>query len=151
MPVNLYGPGDNFDPASSHVIPALIRKFIQANRDGRDEVVVWGSGSASREFLYVEDCARGVTLAAQQYDGDEPVNLGSSFEITIGELAAKISHMTGYKGRIVYDSTKPDGQPRRCLDTQRAANYFGFKAQMDLDQGLRKTIDWTMQQRDLFK
>jgi GDP-L-fucose synthase len=151
LPVNLYGPGDNFNPNSSHVIPALIRKFIQANRTGLAEVEVWGSGSASREFLYVEDCARGITLATQQYGGDEPVNLGSSFEITIRDLVTKISLLTGYKGKIVWDPAKPDGQPRRCLDTSRAAKYFGFKAQMDLEQGLRKTIEWTMQQTDLFK
>ena len=142
LPVNLYGPGDNFNPNSSHVIPALIRKFCQAVDTGAGEVVVWGTGSASREFCYVEDAARAVTLATMKYDGAEPVNLGAGFEITIKELAEKISQLTGFTGKLVWDSTKPDGQPRRCLDTSRAKEYFGFEAQMSFDEGLKRTIQW---------
>lgn len=142
LPVNLYGPGDNFDEASSHVIPALIRKFCRAVRLGHDEVVVWGTGRASREFLYVEDCARGIVLAAERYDGADPVNLGAGFEITIRQLAGRIAGMVGFAGRLRWDASKPDGQPRRCLDTTRAAEGFGFRAEVDLDAGLRRTIDW---------
>ena len=145
LPVNLYGPGDNFNPNSSHVIPALIRKFVEAQDRGQSEVVVWGTGAASREFLYVEDAARGIALATQKYESSEPVNLGAGFEITIKDLAAKIQRLVGFDGRIVWDSSKPDGQPRRCLDTQRAANAFGFKAQMAFDEGLRRTIQWWRQ------
>ena len=145
LPVNLYGPGDNFNPNSSHVIPALIRKFVEAQDRGQGEVVVWGTGAASREFLYVEDAARGIALATQKYESSEPVNLGAGFEITIKDLAAKIQRLVGFDGRIVWDSSKPDGQPRRCLDTQRAANAFGFKAQMAFDEGLRRTIQWWRQ------
>jgi len=142
LPVNLYGPGDNFDPASSHVIPALIRKFVEARRQNLPEVTAWGTGSASREFLYVEDCARGISLAAQKYDGADPVNLGAGFEITIKDLAGKIQGLVGYQGKLLWDATKPDGQPRRCLDVTRAAERFGFRAEMTFDEGLRRTIEW---------
>ncbi|MCL2700452.1 MAG: GDP-L-fucose synthase [Phycisphaerae bacterium] len=142
LPVNLYGPGDNFHPASSHVIPALIRKFVEAQERGAGEVEVWGTGSASREFLYVEDCARGIVLATRLYDGDAPMNLGAGFEITIRDLAVKIQHLVGFTGKLVWDTTKPDGQPRRCLDTVRAKDAFGFEARVGFDDGLAKTIDW---------
>jgi GDP-L-fucose synthase len=142
LPVNLYGPGDNFDPASSHVIPALIRKFVEAKRQGLPEVTAWGTGSASREFLYVEDCARGIVQAAQKYDGPDPVNLGAGFEITIKDLADKIRSLVGYQGQLRWDATKPDGQPRRSLDVTRAAESFGFHAEMTFDEGLRRTVEW---------
>lgn len=142
LPVNLYGPRDNFDPASSHVIPALIRKCIEAERDGLEEIVVWGSGSATREFLYVEDAAEGIVRAAEKYNGAEPVNLGAGFEITIRELTEMIVRLSEFRGRIVWDSTKPDGQPRRMLDTQRAEKEFGFRAVVGLEEGLRQTIEW---------
>lgn len=140
LPVNLYGPGDNFDPNTSHVIPALIRKFCHAVDIGAEEVVVWGSGKASREFFYVEDAARGIAMATEHYDSPEPVNLGAGFEITIKELAGKIKELTGFAGRLVWDTSKPDGQPRRCLDTTRASELFGFGAQMSFHEGLRRTI-----------
>jgi GDP-L-fucose synthase len=142
LPANLYGPRDNFDLASSHVIPALIRKFMEAVKENRGEVVVWGTGKASREFLYVEDAAEGILLAAEKYDKPDPVNLGTGKEITISELSSLIAELTGFNGRITYDTTKPDGQPRRCLDTGRAKREFGFEAKTDLRKGLRKTIDW---------
>ena len=142
LPVNLYGPGDNFDLRTSHVIPALIRKFVEARDRGDATVEVWGTGSASREFFYVEDCARGIVLATQDYDGPEPVNLGAGFEITIRDLADKIREMAGFEGDLVWDTTKPDGQPRRCLDTSRAAELFGFEAEVGFDEGLQRTIDW---------
>jgi GDP-L-fucose synthase len=142
LPVNLYGPRDNFDPQSSHVIPALIHKMLEAQEAGADEVVLWGTGQASREFLYVDDCARGILLAAEHYEGAEPVNLGTGQEIRIGELAALIAELVGYEGRLVYDPAKPDGQPRRCLDTRRALEYFGFRAHMDFRSGLLETIRW---------
>ena len=142
LPVNLYGPGDNFHPETSHVIPALIRKFVAAQRRGDAEVVVWGTGRASREFLYVDDCARGILLAAERYDSPDPVNIGAGFEITIRDLAEQIAALTGFRGRLVWDETKPDGQPRRCLDTSRAAEAFGFRAEMTFAAGLRRTIDW---------
>ena len=142
LPVNLYGPGDNFNPQSSHVIPALIRKFVEARDRGESEVVVWGTGQASREFLYVEDCARGIVLATQRYDGADPVNLGAGFEITIRDLAEKIRAITGFAGRLSWDVSKPDGQPRRYLDTSRAKALFGFQAEVGFDEGLRRTIDW---------
>ncbi len=145
LPVNLYGPGDNFNPASSHVIPALVRKFCQAARQGDKQVVVWGTGKASREFLYVEDCAAGIMLAARDYDGPEPVNLGAGFEITIKDLAEKIRLLVGCEGELVWDTSKPDGQPRRCLDVTRARELFGFQARMPFDEGLRRTIDWWRQ------
>jgi GDP-L-fucose synthase len=142
LPVNLYGPGDNFNPASSHVIPALIRKFCQAKLQGDKQVVVWGTGKASREFLYVEDCAAGIMLATRDYDGAEPVNLGAGFEITIKDLAEKIRRLAGYDGELAWDASKPDGQPRRCLDVTRARERFGFQARMAFDEGLRRTIEW---------
>jgi len=142
LPVNLYGPRDNFDPSTSHVIPALIKKCVDAVKKGADSIQVWGTGQASREFLYVEDAAEGVILAAERYDGDEPVNIGAGFEIKIGELVSLIAELTGFKGRIEYDSSKPDGQPRRCLDTKSAEEKFGFKAGTDFRKGLKKTIDW---------
>jgi GDP-L-fucose synthase len=142
MPVNLYGPHDNFDLQSSHVIPALIRKFIEARRGREPHVTVWGSGEVSREFLFVEDCARAIVLAAAHYDGPDPVNLGAGFEITIADLVEKIRALTNYPGNIVWDVSKPDGQPRRRLETSRAEQLFGFKAQIGFDEGLRRTIDW---------
>jgi len=141
LPVNLYGPNDNFDPNSSHVIPALIKKAVEAKERGDDTMEVWGTGSASREFLYVEDAAEGVVLAALNYDGENPVNIGSGMEITIKDLVKTINKIVGFKGKLVWDKTKPDGQPRRCLDTSRAKK-FGFKAKTDFDTGLKKTIDW---------
>ncbi len=142
MPVNLYGPGDNFSPQSSHVIPALIKKCMDAIATGADEIRVWGTGNASREFLYVEDAAEGIALAAERYDKPEPVNLGAGFEITIRELAERIAALTGFSGRIVWDAGKPDGQPRRMLDTSRARSEFGFQARTSFDDGLRRTIEW---------
>jgi GDP-L-fucose synthase len=147
LPVNLYGPGDNFDLRTSHVIPALIRKFIEANRRGDEQVEVWGTGSASREFFYVDDCARGIVQATQQYDCAEPVNLGAGFEITIKDLAEKIKTLTGFAGELVWDTTKPDGQPRRCLDTSRAKERFGFTAEVGFDEGLQQTIQWYSKQK----
>jgi GDP-L-fucose synthase len=142
LPVNLYGPGDNFDPSSSHVIPALIRKCVEAARDRRDEIEVWGSGLATREFLYVDDCAEAVMLASEIYDGAEPVNVGAGFEISIKELAETIARLSGFKGRLRWDSSKPDGQPRRCLNVTRALDTFGFRASTSFERGLRETIDW---------
>ncbi len=141
LPTNLFGPGDNFDPKSSHVIPALIRKFVEAKTQGLNQVVAWGTGSATREFLYVEDAAEGILLAAENYNGDEPVNLGSGFEISIRDLSELIAEMTGYEGKIVWDATKPDGQPRRALDTGRATALFGFNATTDFRVGMARTID----------
>lgn len=142
LPVNLYGPGDNFDLDTSHVIPALIRKFCHAVEIQASSVGVWGTGSASREFFYVEDCACAIIQATEQYDSREPVNLGAGFEITIKDLAEKIGELTGFKGELVWDRSKPDGQPRRQLDVSHAKRCFGFEAQMPLEQGLVKTIDW---------
>jgi GDP-L-fucose synthase len=142
IPVNLYGPGDNFDTASSHVIPALIRKVVDAHDRGDPSVPVWGTGTASREFLYVDDAARGVTLAAATLDSAEPVNLGVGQEMTIRALVERICMLVGYRGTIEWDATKPDGQPRRALDTSRARESFGFAARVSLDDGLRQTIDW---------
>ncbi len=142
LPVNLYGPGDNFDPASSHVIPALIKKFVDAKRAGSRKVEVWGTGKASREFLYVEDAAEGIRLAAERYDGPDPVNLGAGFEITIKDLVAMISGLTGFEGEIIWDATKPDGQPRRMLDVSKAERLFGFKALTPFKAGLEKTVRW---------
>ncbi len=146
LPVNLYGPGDNFDLNTSHVIPALIRKFCEAMDAGNEEVLVWGTGSASREFLYVEDAARAITMAVQKYDGAEPVNLGAGFEITIKALTEKIQHLTGFKGKLTWDTSKPDGQPRRSLDTSKAKELFGFEAEMPFDEGLNRTIQWWREQ-----
>jgi GDP-L-fucose synthase len=142
MPVNLYGPGDNFDPQSSHVIPALIKRVFDATEQGEDHIVVWGTGRATREFLYVEDAARGVILSAERYDKSEPVNLGAGFEISIKDLAELIVKLSGFKGKIVWDTSKPDGQPRRSLDTSRAREEFGFEAQVPFEEGLRRTIEW---------
>ncbi|HSR46405.1 MAG TPA: GDP-L-fucose synthase [Anaerolineales bacterium] len=142
IPVNLYGPGDNFDLETSHVIPALIRKFIEARERGQTEVVLWGDGSPSREFLFVRDAAEGILLGAERYNGPEPVNLGAGREVVIRDLAAKIAQMTGYQGAIRWDTSRPNGQPRRALNTERAERLFGFRASIDLDQGLRETIEW---------
>ena len=147
LPVNLYGPGDNFDPETSHVIPALIKKCLDARDAGAAEVVVWGDGSATREFLYVEDAALGIVLASERYDKPEPVNLGSCFEISIRELAQLVAETTAFKGRITWDTAKPNGQPRRKLDTTRAEREFGFKAQVDFREGLRRTVQWYEGQR----
>ena len=145
LPVNLYGPGDNFDPSSSHVIPALIKKCVDAARNRDKQVEVWGTGTATREFLYVEDAAEGIVLATEHYNQSEPVNLGAGFEISIRDLVSLIVEMTGFKGKVVWDQTKPDGQPRRMLDTTRAEKYFGFKAKTAFEEGLKKTIDWYVQ------
>jgi GDP-L-fucose synthase len=142
LPVNLYGPRDNFDPESSHVIPALIRKVIEARDAGRDHIVVWGTGKASREFLYVDDAARAIALATEKYDQPDPVNIGSGREVTIRELAETICEFCAFKGTIRWDSTKPDGQPRRCLDTTRARKAFGFEASTSFRDGLSATIAW---------
>jgi GDP-L-fucose synthase len=142
LPVNLYGPGDNFNPSSSHVIPALIRKCVQARDKGEKEIDVWGDGSPTREFLYVEDAAEGILLATEKYNDSEPVNLGSGVEISIKELTHLIARLTGYTGRFVWDSSKPNGQPRRGLDVNRAQKYFGFRAQMSFEEGLHRTIEW---------
>ena len=147
LPVNLYGPRDNFDPASSHVIPALIRKMVEAVEDGREEVVLWGTGTASREFLYVEDCARAVLLAAEHYDSSEPVNIGTGNEITIRDLASHIASEVGFEGRLTCDPSKPDGQPRRCLDTSRALETFGFRSRVPFEEGLRRTVAWYQETR----
>lgn len=142
LPVNLYGRGDNFDPKSSHVIPALIRRFIDAKKNKEKDVVVWGSGKATREFLYVDDAAEAIVLATEKYDKEDPVNIGSSFEISIKNLAELIKELTGFKGKIIWDDTKPDGQPRRKLDTSKAKKEFGFVAKTDFEEGLKKTIEW---------
>lgn len=147
LPVNLYGPRDNFDLHSSHVIPALIRKCIEAREAGLSEVVVWGDGSPSREFIYAEDAAEGILLASEKYNGAEPVNIGSGFEIRIKDLAGLISRLSGFKGKIVFDPTKPNGQPRRALDVSRAEQEFGFKARVGFEEGLRRTIEWYEQHR----
>jgi GDP-L-fucose synthase len=142
LPVNLYGPGDNFDPTSSHVIPALIKKCVDAVDHGVDYIECWGTGRVSREFIYVDDAAEGILLATEHYNGSDAVNIGSGAEITIKELVEKIASLTGFDGEIRWDSSKPDGQPRRCLDTSRAENLFGFAAQVPFDEGLKKTIEW---------
>jgi len=147
LPVNLYGPNDNFDLESSHVIPALIRKCVDAVESGSKEIVLWGDGSPTREFLYVEDAAEGILLATQDYDKAEPVNLGSGMEISIRDLATKIATMTGFTGEIVWDASKPNGQPRRCLDVTRAEREFGFRAATPFETGLRKTIKWYLSSR----
>lgn len=142
IPVNLYGPGDNFDPGSSHVIPALIKKCVDARERGDPAIEVWGTGSASREFLYVADAAEGIVLAAERYDGADPVNLGTGREITIRDLIGLIVELTGYRGEVVWDASKPDGQPRRALDTSRARERFGFVARTPFEIGLRRTVAW---------
>ena len=142
LPVNLYGPRDNFDPASSHVIPAMIRKYVEANQSGAQEVVMWGDGSPTREFLYVEDAAEGILLATERYNKPEPVNLGAGMEISIRDLANLIARLTGFKGKITWDTSKPNGQPRRSLDVSRAEHEFGFKAKTSFEEGLGRTIEW---------
>jgi GDP-L-fucose synthase len=142
LPVNLYGPGDNFDPDSSHVIPALIKKLVEAVRTGSKSVDVWGTGKASREFIYVDDAARGIALAAERYDKPEPVNIGSGVEISISRLVEIIAKLTGFEGTVNWDKSKPDGQPRRCLDVSRARQEFGFEVEMNFEEGLRRTVDW---------
>ncbi len=147
LPANLYGPGDELDPSRSHVIPAVIKKCVDATREGRQEVEMWGTGKPTREFLYVDDGAEGILLAAERYNKPDPVNLGTGREITIADLVQKIATLTGYTGRIVWNASKPDGQPRRCLNVSRAEKEFGFRARMDFDEGLRRTIDWYLNQR----
>jgi GDP-L-fucose synthase len=142
LPVNLYGPGDNFDPSSSHVIPALIKKFTEAKRENKPSVEVWGTGSASREFLYVDDAARGIILATERYNKSDPVNLGAGMEITIRDLVDLIKELTNYTGDIRWDISKPDGQPKRSLEVSRAEKEFGFKAKMPFREGLQLTIEW---------
>ncbi|MDI6704109.1 MAG: GDP-L-fucose synthase [bacterium] len=142
LQVNLYGPRDNFDPKSSHVIPALIKKCVDAVENGDKEIVVWGTGKPTREFLYVEDAAEGILLAAEKYNRPEPINLGAGFEISIKDLVELIAKLTGYTGKIVWDTSKPDGQPRRCLDITKAEKEFGFKAKTPFEEGLKKTIEW---------
>ena len=147
LPVNLYGPRDNFDPGSSHVIPALIKKCLDAKDAGSHQITVWGTGVATREFLYVEDAAEGILLAAERYDEPEPVNLGAGFEISIRDLVHLIAKVTGFEGTIEWDTTKPDGQPRRCLDTSRATRHFGFRARTLFEDGLRSTVNWYAEHR----
>jgi len=142
LPVNLYGPGDNFDLEQSHVVPALIRKCLEAKESGSAEIVCWGDGTPTREFLYVEDCAEAIVLATEKYEGAEPVNIGAGREISIKELVEQIAAITGFQGHIIWDTSKPNGQPRRCLDTSRAREFFGFTAKTDFRDGLKKTIDW---------
>ena len=146
LPVNMYGPGDNFSAKSSHVIPALIKKFVEAKQQNLPSVTVWGTGRATREFIYVKDAAEGIILAAEKYDKSDPVNIGAGFEISIKDLAEKIKSIVGYEGKIVWDTSKPDGQPRRMLDTSRAKAEFGFTATTDFSQGLSKTIEWYVAQ-----
>jgi GDP-L-fucose synthase len=147
LPVNLYGPGDNFDPRSSHVIPALILKCLDANERGESEIVCWGDGSATREFLYVEDCAEAIVRAAERYDKPDPVNIGAGFEISIKSLVELIAKHARFTGRIAWDATKPNGQPRRCLDVSRAAREFGFRAQTTFEEGLARTVEWYRAER----
>jgi GDP-L-fucose synthase len=147
LPVNLYGPGDNFDPESSHVIPALIRKCLEALEGRHDRIVCWGDGSPTREFLYVEDCAEAIVLATERFDGPEPVNIGTGAEISIKALVELVAELTGFRGRIAWDTTKPNGQPRRCLDTGRAERLFGFRAKTDFREGLARTVEWYRRHR----
>lgn len=142
LPVNLYGPGDNLNPDTSHVIPAIIRKSLDAVKNKKEKITLWGTGKSTREFLYVEDCAEAILLATEKYDKSEPVNVGAGCEISIGNLAKKITSLCGFKGKIEWDPEKPDGQPRRCLDTSKAFGEFGFRAAVPLDEGLKKTLDW---------
>ena len=142
MPVNLYGPGDNFDPKSSHVIPALIKKCFDAIKNNDKEIIVWGTGKATREFFYVEDAAEGILLATEKYNKSDPINLGAGFEISIKDLLELITKLVGFNGKVVWDVTKPDGQPRRCLDTSKAFKEFGFSSKISFETGLKKTIDW---------
>ena len=142
MPVNLYGPRDNFDPGSSHVIPALTKKCFGAVKNNEDEIVVWGTGKATREFLYVEDAAHGIVLATEKYNESEPVNIGAGFEISIKDLIELIAKLTGFKGKTRWDTSKPDGQPRRCVNTEKAFREFGFRAETAFEEGLSRTIEW---------
>jgi GDP-L-fucose synthase len=144
MPTNLYGPHDNFDDSSSHVVPAVIKRFVEAKRSGVPSVVCWGTGEASREFLYADDCAEGILLATERYDGGEPVNLGTGVEVTIQSLTESVKDLVGYTGRIEWDATKPEGQKRRYMDVTKAGQYFGFKAATDIQEGLKETIRWYM-------
>lgn len=148
LPVNLYGPGDNFDLESSHVIPALIKKCIDAIKNNESQITVWGTGKATREFLYVEDCAEAIILATEKYNKPDPVNIGAGFEISIKDLVELIAKLTGFKGKIIWDTTKPDGQPRRMLDTSKAEKEFGFKARTSFEEGLRKTIKWYRESKE---
>jgi GDP-L-fucose synthase len=150
LPVNLYGPRDNFDLNASHVIPALIRKCVEAIQKGESEILVWGTGKPTREFLYVEDAAEAILLAAEKYNKPDPVNIGTGFEISIKDLVELVAKQTGFKGKIIWDSSKPDGQPRRCLDVSRAEKEFGFRARMSFEGGLRKTIGWYRNQTSSF-
>lgn len=147
LPVNLYGPRDNFDPRSSHVIPALIRKCLEARAAGEKQIIAWGDGSPTREFLFVEDAAEGIALATERYNKSEPVNLGSGYEISIKDLTELVARLTGFEGDIVWDADKPNGQPRRCLDTMLAEKEFGFKAKTNFEAGLKRTIDWYINER----
>ena len=142
LPVNLFGPGDNFNPHTSHVIPAIIKKCVGAKRNGKKSIIVWGTGEPTREFLYVEDAAEGIILATEKYEKSEPVNLGAGFEVSINKLVKIIAELSGFKGRIIWDKTKPNGQPRRCLDVTAAFREFGFKAKTTFEDGLRMTIKW---------
>jgi len=148
IPANLYGPQDNFDPETSHVIPAVIRKCLEGLERREKEIMCWGDGTATREFLYVEDCAEAILLATERYGGEEPVNIGAGFEISIKELVQMIADLTGYHGHIAWDKLKPNGQPRRCVDTSRASELFGFRVKTDFREGLRKTIQWYEDQRE---
>jgi len=145
LPVNLYGPGDNFDPESSHVIPAVVRKCVEAVRNGQSKITLWGTGAATREFLHVDDAANGIMLAAEHYNSSEPVNLGAGMEISIRDLTIRIAELSGFHGELIWDSTKPDGQPRRSLDITKAEALFGFRAKVPFDDGLRDTIEWFRQ------
>lgn len=147
IPVNLYGPGDNVDLETSHVIPALIRKCVEAKEQGADHVVVWGSGKATREFLYVEDAAEGIVLATERFNGEEPINLGCGREISISKLAQLIARQTGFSGKLVWDSSKPDGQPSRRLNTEKAEKLFGFRAKTSFEEGLQRTVEWFVNHR----
>jgi GDP-L-fucose synthase len=149
LPVNLYGPGDNFSPKSSHVIPALIHKVYEAKLNHLPEVVIWGDGSPTREFIYAGDAADAIVMAAEKFNGSEPVNIGSGMEISIRDLAVLISRLIGYEGKLVYDTSKPNGQPRRALDVSRARDAFGFTAKMDFETGLKNTIAYYVENRDL--
>ena len=151
FPVNLYGPGDNFDMHTSHVIPALIRKCVEAKERGDGRVVLWGDGSPSREFLYVDDAARAIVLAAEHYSGPEPVNLGTGLEITIQALARLVAEAVGFTGEIVWDTSKPNGQPRRCLDIRRARQLFGFEATMAFTDGIQRTVSWFQANRETIR
>ena len=148
LPVNLYGPRDNFNLETSHVIPALIRKMVDAKLEKRDQITLWGDGSPTREFFYAGDAARGIIMAAERYSGSEPVNLGAGMEISIKDLAVLIAELTGFEGEIAWDTSKPNGQPRRALDTQRAKDFFGFEAEMPFRDGLMNTIEWYLENRE---